>query len=195
MSESLVHRYLLPILIFMFAVACLAEPTPIPYVDLNRYQGDWYEIARIPASFQKECFSGTMAQYELANDGTVNVTNSCDRKGGFRKIARGQARVISTDINSKLEVTFVSFLGKWVYLFGGDYWILYLDDNYQHVIVGHPKRTYGWILSRSSVIDKQTLQHLETRLRQQGYNTCQFLTTRQTDGADNEYKLCEVVRD
>lgn len=179
----------------MFTIACLADPTPFPQIDYNKYQGDWYEIARIPASFQKDCFSGTMAQYELTSEGTVNVVNSCDRNGGFRKIAKGQARIVDPQVNSKLEVTFVSFFGNWIYSFGGDYWILDIDENYQHVIVGHPQKKYGWILSRTATLDKSILRNLEAKLGKHGYNTCNFLTTRQVDGAEQEHKLCEFVRD
>jgi apolipoprotein D and lipocalin family protein len=194
MAESILNKYLITILSLLFAMACLAsEPVTVSYVDLQKYQGTWYEIARIPAYFQKECVGGTMAQYKINTNNTVDVVNSCDRKGGFRKIAKGNARIKDAETNAKLEVSFVRIFGKWIYAFGGDYWILYLDENYEHVIVGHPDRTYGWILARSSVVTTEKLKFLESELRRQGYDTCKLLTTRQIDGFDNEYKLCEVV--
>lgn len=195
MAESILNRYLITILSLLFAMACFAtEPTTVPFVDLQKYQGTWYEIARIPASFQKDCIGGTMAQYKLNSNNTVDVVNSCDRQGGFRKIANGSARVVDSATNSKLEVSFVRIFGKWIYAFGGDYWVIYLDENYEHVIIGHPDRTFGWILSRAPVVSLDKLKFLDSELKRQGYDTCKLLTTRQTDGFDNEYKLCEVVQ-
>ncbi|MEJ2545696.1 MAG: lipocalin family protein, partial [Calditrichaceae bacterium] len=121
------------------------EPVTVNYVDLNRYVGVWYEIAKIPNRFQKQCVSNTTATYSMNEDGTIKVINRCLQDDGSEDEAIGEARVVDTTSYAKLEVSFVSIFC--VHLFWGDYWIIGLDESYQYAIVGTPSRKYGWILS------------------------------------------------
>jgi len=117
-------------------------------VDIGRYMGRWYEVASLPQSFQKGCFA-TMADYRLKTNGRVEVINSCRRGGldGEVTVAKGRARVVDRQTNAKLKVMF-----QWP--FEGDYWILALDTDYQHVLVGTPDRESLWVLSRSVDYDQ-----------------------------------------
>lgn len=145
-------------------------------VNLEKYIGLWYEIAKIPNSFQKQCDCGTTAQYSLRADGRINVVNTCVKTNGSLSQASGVARVIDTKSNSKIKVSFVSLFG--IHLFWGDYWIIGLDRDYQWAIVGNPTRKYGWILSRSPQMSQDELQQLFTQLRVQGYHPEDFQLTR-----------------
>ena len=121
-------------------------------VDIDRYLGRWYEIARFPNSFEEGC-EGVTAEYELRNDGLISVVNTC-RKGatdGKAKVAKGRARVADETTNAKLEV---SFFGP----FWGDYWILYLAEDYSLSLVGEPSGRYLWILSRTPEISPEQRQ-------------------------------------
>lgn len=132
----------------------------VPKVELQRYLGTWYEIASYPQRFQKGC-TGTIAQYELKDDGNIKVTNRC-RKGslqGEEKVSTGRARVVDKATNAKLEV---SFFGP----FWGDYWVIELAEDYSYAVVGHPSRDYLWILSRTPVMEQATYDRLLTRLRE-----------------------------
>jgi apolipoprotein D and lipocalin family protein len=146
--------------------------TSVQHVDLARYTGTWYEIAKIPNRFQKQCGSNTTATYILRPDGRLDVVNRCRKKDGEMVEARGLAKVVDLQTNAKLKVSFVSFLG--VRPFWGDYWILGLDENYQWVIVGSPGRKYGWILSRTPKLEPVVLERIYALLREQEYDPDDF---------------------
>lgn len=123
-------------------------------VDLNRYLGTWYEIARYENSFQKDCVAAT-ATYSMQPDGDIAVLNECrasNPEGGLRS-AKGKAWVVDTSTNAKLKVSFF-------WPFSGDYWIIELGEQYEYAVVGHPDRKYLWILSRFPEMDEKTWQHI-----------------------------------
>lgn len=152
-------------------------PSTVDFVDLQRYSGSWYEIAKIPNRFQKYCVRNTTAHYTPRADGRLDVTNRCVTEDNSTDEANGIARIVDPKTNAKLEVSFVNLLG--VQLFWGDYWIIALDEDYQTVIVGTPNRKYGWILSRTPTIDETRMTALKTQLWQQGYDPQQFRTSPQ----------------
>ena len=115
---------------------------------------------------------GTTAKYTLKEDGEITVVNSCIDKDGEKDDAEGVARIVDKNTNAKLEVSFVSFLG-WR-PFWGDYWIIGLDENYKWAVVGTPSRKYGWVLSRTPQLDKQTMDTIFQILKDQGYNPKDF---------------------
>jgi len=103
----------------------------------KKYTGTWYEIAKIPNSFQKDCVSNTTASYKLRDDGMILVVNKCmDNDGGLRDVD-GIAKIVDKDTNAKLKASFFSILG-W-HIIRGDYWIIGLGDDYEYAIVGHPE--------------------------------------------------------
>jgi apolipoprotein D and lipocalin family protein len=152
-----------------------SPPKTVDYVDLTKYTGQWYEIAKIPNSFQDHCIKGTTAKYTMKKNGEIAVINSCIDEDGEVDDAEGIARVVDKKSNAKLEVSFVSFFG-WR-PFWGDYWIIGLDENYQWAIVGHPEREYGWILSRVKQPDDKTMNEIFDILKEQGYNPSDFEMT------------------
>ncbi|MGE5402053.1 MAG: lipocalin family protein [Ignavibacteriales bacterium] len=153
------------------------EPETVKLVDLKRYAGLWYEIAKIPNRFQKDCVKGTTAEYKLRDDGKITVINSCTEQDGSRKSTEGVAKVVDPATNSKLEVSFFSILG--IRPFWGDYWIIGLDDNYEFAVIGDPKRKYGWILSRTPRLPEEKLKTALEILKQRGYNPENFEFTDQ----------------
>lgn len=151
--------------------------TTVKYVDLKKYAGLWYEIAKIPNSFQDHCVKGTTAKYILNSDGEITVINSCIDEDGEVDDAKGIARIVDKKSNSKLEVSFVSFLG-WR-PFWGDYWIIGLDENYQWAVIGTPGRKYGWILSRTPKLDEAVMETIFGILKDQGYDPKKFEISKQ----------------
>ena len=141
-------------------------------VDLTRYAGRWYEIAKIPNRFQKQCASGTTADYELRNDGRITVVNRCVKSDGSTDEATGVAKVVDTASNAKLRVSFVSFLG-WR-PFWGDYWVIGLHEDYRWAVVGTPDRKYGWILARTPTLDQNTMEEIFSILERNGYTRTAF---------------------
>jgi apolipoprotein D and lipocalin family protein len=140
-------------------------------VDLTRYTGKWYEIARYPHRFEKGCSSVT-AEYSLQDDGTIQVVNRCilREQGGKEKRAEGKAKVVDTASNAKLKVSFF-------WPFYGDYWIVKLDDNYQYAIIGEPSRKYVWILARTPEIDRDLYDQLVSEIKRIGYDSEKLIRT------------------
>ncbi len=153
------------------------EPVTVNHVDLKRYIGLWYEIAKIPNRFQKNCTGNTTANYSLNEDGTIKVVNSCREEDGEMNTSEGIAKVADKKSNSKLEVSFVSIFG--INLFWGDYWIIGLSDDYDYAVIGTPNRKYGWILSRTKQLPEEKLNEAYNILRKNGYNPNDFVMTLQ----------------
>lgn len=142
-------------------------------VDLQRYLGDWYEIASFPNRFQKGCVA-SMATYTLEPDGRIGVFNQCREKtldGPVRSV-RGTARVVDTATNAKLKVTFF-------WPFYGSYWVIDLDPDYRWAVVGHPGRNYLWVLSRTPALDTDVYEGILGRLRAQDYDVTRLRRTPQ----------------
>lgn len=154
-----------------------SEPRTVDSVDLKKYVGVWYEIAKIPNRFQKNCACNTTATYLLRDDGKIDVINRCTRADGTINEAKGIARIVDTITNSKLEVSFVRVLG--IQLFWGDYWIIGLETNYRYAVVGTPSRKYGWILSRSPILLQEDQNRIFEMLYAQGYEPKSFIFTNQ----------------
>lgn len=153
------------------------EPITVDHVDLNKYTGIWYEIAKIPNSFQKKCISNSAAHYSLNEDGSIKVVNSCKNSDGEMNSSEGVAEVVDTKTNSRLKVSFVSIFG--INFFWGDYWIIGLNDDYSYAVIGTPNRKYGWILSRTKQLSEEKLSTVYDILQKNGYNTEDFVPTLQ----------------
>lgn len=149
----------------------------VAQVDLARYAGTWYEIARFPNWFEEGC-EGVTAEYALREDGRVDVLNTC-RQGavdGPVETAEGIARTVD-DTSAKLEVKFIQWLP-----FSGDYWVLHLDEDYQTVAIGNPAGTTGWILARTPQISPEARAATEAALRENGYDTSRLIEVAQSPG-------------
>lgn len=164
----------------------------VNFVDLQQYLGKWYEIAAIPQKFQKQCTGNTTAEYAIAEDGLISVVNSCDTASGQRSVANGRAKVVDTNTNSKLKVTFVKFL-DWQFLLGGDYWILAIGENYSYAVVGAPGRDYAWVLSRTPEMHKEQISEASQVLFKQGFDVCKLISTIQTSGLQIKTPLCQLT--
>ena len=173
-------KKLLPLFLLFPLAACDEAETStlqaVPTVDVDAYMGTWYEIANFPMRFQEGC-TGTTATYALAGD-QVSVINRCfkDSLDGKETVANGRARIVDTESNAKLEV---SFFGP----FWGDYWIIDLADDYSYAVVGHPDRSYLWILSRTPQMDPRVYEGIVQRLKDEsGYDLSPLTVTEQPQG-------------
>ncbi len=137
-------------------------PQPRVSVDLDRYVGTWFELARYENSFERGC-ENTTATYTRRPDGLIGVTNRC-MVDGRERIAEGRARVIEGSGNARLKV---SFFGPF---FFGDYWVLDRADDYSWAIVGEPSGRFLWLLSRTPEPTPATRQTIESRARALGYD-------------------------
>lgn len=148
-----------------------AVPQPARAVELERYLGRWYEVARYEQGFQKDC-DGVTADYARRTDGGIDVLNACRKPDGKLKQARGRAKVVDSASNAKLKV---SFFGP----FYGDYWVLDHADDYSWSIVGEPSGRYLWLLTREASLAPAVRDALIARARALGYDTSMLRITQQ----------------
>ena len=153
----------------------------IASLDVPRYMGTWYEIAKFPNWFQKKCVSNTQAVYSIRTDGNLKVLNSCKTADGEISQAEGTARQQGSKDSSKLEVRFAPEWLSFLPMVWGEYWIIDLDAQYQVAAVSDSKREYLWVLSRTPQLDKKTYDELLLRLRSQQFDTRKLETTQQTN--------------
>lgn len=143
-------------------------------VDVNRYLGKWYEIARYDHSFQKGCIAVT-ATYSMRPDGDIAVLNQCRLSTfeGELRSAEGKVWVADASTNAKLKVSFF-------WPFSGDYWIIELGEHYEYAVVGHPNRKYLWILSRTPQMNDARYNEILNRLAStHRYDTTRLVKTPQ----------------
>jgi apolipoprotein D and lipocalin family protein len=150
-------------------------PRTVDSVDLARYAGLWYEIARYPNRFQRQCAGEVTATYSLSGKGKLKVVNACRKIDGTLERSEATARVVDKRTNAKLKVSFF-------WLIPGDYWILDLGGDYEYAVVGEPTRRYLWILSRTPQIAETKYHEIITRLEARGFDTAKMVRTRQQTG-------------
>lgn len=168
-------KYVFPFLLILWLFTGCMQPQPplrtVDNVELDRYLGTWYEIARYEHFFERGC-SDVSANYSLDEDGDLKVVNRCIKDGEPTE-AKGTA-YSSNRNNTKLKVSFF-------WPFYGDYWVLILDDDYQYAVVGEPSREYLWILSRTPRLDEDIREAILKQLPELGYTTDKLIWTKQTE--------------
>lgn len=154
------------------AALALATKNPpletVDHVELERYLGKWYEIARFSQSFEEGCTNST-AEYSMLADGKIAIINTCF-VSGKPKIVEGWASVTDKKSNARMKVQF-----EWP--FSGKYWIIALAHDYSYAVVGHPNRKYLWILGRKPVMDIMTYNHLVLVAAGKGFDIRKLVKT------------------
>ena len=163
------------ILIFSMLTTIAMSQTlqTVPYVDLKKYAGTWYEIASFPQRFQKGC-NCTTAEYTLTDKDYLIVENRCNKDdvNGKQSYIKGKAFVVENSGNAKLEVQFF-------WPFKGKYWIIDLADDYSYAVVGHPNKKYLWILSRTATMKNITYHQIISRINEKGFDVSKIKRTKQ----------------
>lgn len=157
---------------FMSCSSKLALPT-IDNVDINQYKGKWYEIARLPNSFEKG-LSCVTAEYSIKTNGKIKVVNKgyAIEKSKW-KSSQGTAWVPDNNFPGQLKVSFF-------WPFAGDYYIIALADDYSYALVGAPDRNYLWVLSRTKTLDVATYEQLIQIAKNQNFDTSNLEKINQT---------------
>jgi len=174
-------RYKFLSILFIFIIGCnsagntqQSKMKTVEKVDLVKYSGVWYEIARFDHSFEKGLV-GVTATYTIKPNGKIEVLNEGykDSLNGKHKKAKGFAKVPDPNEPGRLKVYFF-------WPFGGEYLILELDDaNYQYVLVGSSSKNYLWILGRNPKMEESTYQMLVDKAKSLGFNTERLIKVKQ----------------
>jgi apolipoprotein D and lipocalin family protein len=154
--------------------AGLHPPKTVEHLDLSRYAGHWYEIARIPKSYEKGCVNSTADYAPLAN-GKLKVVNTCNAGGKVKKV-EGVATVVDKVNHSKLKVKF-----GWA---SGDYWVFYVNEDYTAALVGTPDFKGLWVLGRRPTMSGQQYEGLLHVASDKGFDTSRVRRTEQSQQGD-----------
>ena len=159
--------------------AALPAVATITALDVPRYMGTWYEIAKFPNRFQAKCAANTRAQYLAQTDGSVQVLNSCTTADGSTIDALGKAIQVGAATSPKLQVRFAPAWLSWLPMVWGDYWVIDLDTDYQLAAVSDAKREYLWVLSRTPQTNAKAYDALVERLKAQHFDVNKLERTAQ----------------
>lgn len=148
----------------------------VPRLDLDRYVGQWYEIAHYYNWFQRKCTGDVSARYSWRPDGRIDVLNRCRVQEGRYESAHGIARPDTSSLarrntSSKLEVRFAPAWLSWLPPVWGKYWVIMLDEDYKWAVVSDPKKKYLWILSREKEMPEDVYAKILADLRAKGFDT------------------------
>jgi apolipoprotein D and lipocalin family protein len=160
-------------LVALLAIGCHAQPLDVvPELDLARFAGSWYEIAKLPRPTQASCV-GTTASYELQSESELTVVHTCrlGSRTGQSRTLRARAKVPDRSVPAKLSVDFGGFYG--------DYWVIDVGRHYEYAVIGHPTRQYLWILSRTATLDPDALQGVLGRASEKGFDVSRLEFTEQ----------------
>ena len=156
-----------------------AEPTTVAHVDLERYLGLWYELARLPMKYEDEAASDITARYSLKPNGRVKVDNRAFDADDKPVQAIGEATAVD-DSNARLKVSFLPAALRWLPFTSGDYWILKLDADYRTALVGSPDRRFLWLLSRTPDLPDAEREAFLDEARRQGFDLAALIVPRHT---------------
>jgi apolipoprotein D and lipocalin family protein len=155
-------------------------PRTVPALDPRLYAGTYFEIARFPNRFQKQCAGDVTATYAVRGDGRLDVVNRCRKEDGTITEARGVARRAAGDASSaKLEVRFAPAWLSLVTRVWGSYWVLAVGPHYSYAVVGDPQRKYLWILSRLPRMPPLAYQQALEVALSNGYDVSRLVKTPQ----------------
>ena len=192
-TARLLSRSLIAALCFSFSVwaplasaqsqSSEASPAPLESIaslDVPRYMGTWYEVAKYPNWFQKRCIANTSATYAVQPNGMLQVLNRCQKEDGSITDALGEAKQVGDTNSPKLKVRFAPAWLSFLPFVWGNYWVIDLDPQYQLAAVSEPSRKYLWILSRTQTVEPKAYEALMQRLKQQGFNLDAIEISKQT---------------
>ncbi len=145
-------------------------------VDLTRYVGEWFEIARFPNRFQRQCLGDVRATYATRPDGRLDVINRC-RTGTGATEARGVARVVDVATSARLKVRFAPAFLSFLPAVWGDYWVLGLAPDYSWATVGTPDRKYLWILGRTASLGTESYASALDAATSNGFDVSRLVRT------------------
>ncbi|MFF5034917.1 lipocalin family protein [Nocardia salmonicida] len=172
------------------ATAAAEPPAPVPRLELDRYLGEWHQLAAVPQPFNLNCARDTTATYTLDPAGDVGVFNRCHTWTGGVDEIRGTATVNDPVTNAQLHVSFPGVPGQDGRQGDTNYIVTALGPDYSWALVTSPSRLSGFVLSRTPALDDATWQQIDEAIRIAGQDPCIYLTSPTTGGREGVAPLC-----
>lgn len=151
-----------------------------PAVDLERFTGTWYEIARLPEKWEKDCASDVTATYEMTIDGGMRIVNRCRRRDGSIKRTIGRIEVEDADTNAKLRISYAPQLLDPLPFVWSDYYVIDVASDYSTAVIGTPDRDHLWLLAREPAVGEDVRSTFIAKALGQGFDTSQLMYGRHT---------------
>ncbi|MDF1489540.1 lipocalin family protein [Tessaracoccus caeni] len=164
------------------------EVVSVPELDLARYLGLWYEVGRLPLKFEDEGARDITAEYSLQDDGKVRVDNRCIDEEGEPTQALGEA-IPDEEHDGRLRVTFLPAALRWIPFTQADYWVLKIDDEYRHALVGTPDHKNLWLLNREPQISSDVEDDYLAEAVRQGFDLTDWIKPHQSGSRVTEDML------
>lgn len=155
------------------------EAHSVDDLDLQRYLGLWYELGRLPLRYEDDTATDVTAEYSLEDDGTIRVDNRCLDEDGEPTQAVGQG-IPDSAHPGRLAVTFLPEGLRWIPFTKADYWVLKIDQDYRHALVGTPDHKYLWLLSRAPAMEDGARDEYLAEARAQGYDLDRWIEPAQS---------------
>ena len=149
----------------------IMDLTTVKELEIEKYLGTWYEIARFDHKFERN-LQGVTATYSMREDGKIKVINQGFENSLNGKMSRAEGKAKLTDEPGKLKVSFF-------WIFYGDYFVLELEENYQWVLVGSSSDKYLWILSRTPKLEQDVINQILEKAKERGYDTSKLIWVEQ----------------
>ncbi|MYT73459.1 hypothetical protein GTY60_27830 [Streptomyces sp. SID8367] len=166
-----------------------SEPTPVSRVDVQRYLGQWYQVAAVPAVYEAQCHKNSKARYSLSATGTVSVKNSCSSYFGLTSSVRGDAKPLDAT-NARLNVSFLGVNGHFAHGKDANYIVIGLDRDYQWAVVTDSERRSGFVLSRTPQLDAAQTEATRAALQAADVDPCSVKYTPQDGGNRTTARYC-----
>lgn len=192
-KEKGLHVLLLTLFSWSYLTQAALALEPIYGLDLSKYAGTWYEVAKSPNLFERKCKRNGVETYQLQANGTYLNHFWCDTKNGH--ISHVHAHIVAKNVKTSaiLDVAFLKLFGHWLHWPGsGNYWVTGLDPDYQFSIVSHPNKRYVWILSRKQTLTEAQWVSIDTILKAQGYDLSKIQTVPQSQGIQDVRPLVNL---
>ena len=152
-------------------LAAAQSVTALPQLDLNRFTGTWYEVARLPSKPEKHCIGTPLALYALGDKpGRLQVVNSCPIKDGSTSIRNASGKVANKSGDGKLKVSYT-------FPFSTKQWVLATGQDYDWALVGTPNHKNLWIFSRSATLKPEAMAEAQSKATAQGFNMARLITS------------------
>ncbi|WP_433522595.1 lipocalin family protein [Nocardia pseudovaccinii] len=166
--------------------------SPIASLDVQRYLGDWNQVAAVPQPYNLDCARDTVANYQLVDPSNIRVENSCTTWTGATNRIIGNARINDPASQAQLHVSFPQVPFQNSPDGPTNYIVTYIAEDYSWALVGDPLRLSGFVLSRSPAVDAARWQEIQAVVSARGYNPCLLLTSPTSGGAAGIRALCTV---
>lgn len=155
-------------------------PVAATQVDMSRFAGRWYEVARLPSMFEGPCVGQPQAHYTPRWDGSVEMVNRCTDKNGRTHEVHGIGLPLKGANGAKLRISQWPAWLRWLPLAWSDYWVLHVDDAYSEALVATPDRRHLWLVSRQPQLAAERIQALQQKATMQGFVIAKLQLTQPT---------------